>query len=283
MAASVGSNGTLTADQVQRFLVQPLTQASTFLRLNTPMFVSNGEPIKVPTLTSMGTPTYIAEGSAISDVSPVTSEVELLSSSVYSIKVLAKVSNELVRQSVVNVEAAFSQKLVSDVTRVLDSALWAGSTATTGSPIGLFSMTGFTNAGTVAGTALASGDLFDMEADYLTASADEASAVWALSPTNFTRIRKMTDNYGARVLQPSLAEGAPGTLLGKPYVVSTHIPDTAIALFDRNQIAVGMDSRASITVLDQTFADYDQTAYRVTARYDVKPLNAAAIVRLAIS
>lgn len=278
MAATAASNATLTRAQVEKILIQPLTQQSTFLRLGTPMFVSNGEPIKVPSLSSFGTAGYVAEGSAIPEVSAVTSEVTLLPSTVYSIKVMAKVSNELLRQSVINVESAFSTKLVSDVSRILDSAMWNGA-GTAGAPLGVAKITGFTNAGTVAGTALSSGDLFDMDTSYMSAYADESMAHWALSPASFARVRKLTDNYGSRILQPSLAVGAPGTILGHPYTVTTHVPDTSILLFDRSQIAVGMDNRASITVLDQTYAENDLVGLRVTARYDVAALNAASIVK----
>jgi HK97 family phage major capsid protein len=279
MAATTTSNATLTAAQVQKFLIQPLTQSSSFLRVGSPMFVSNGEPIKLPSLTSFGTPTFIAQGSAISEVNAVTSEVELLASSIQAIKVIAKVSDELLRSAVLNVEAAFSTKLVSDVSRILDAAMWNGGTATTGSPVGLCQMTGFTNAGTTAGTALTSTHLFDMQESYMVAQASDASAVWAMSPKTFGLVRKMSDNYGARVLAPSLAAGAPGTLLGNPYVVTTHVPDTALVLYDRDQIAVGMDDRASVKILDQTFADYGLVGISVSARYDVKALNAAAIVK----
>lgn len=283
MGADTSTNATLTQDQVERILIQPLVQASSFLRLGVPTFTSNGEPIKVPTLSTFGTPSYVAQGSAVSLISPTTSEVELLPDTVYSIKVMAKVTNELVRQSVVNVESTFSNKIVSDVTRVLDYAMWQGGTATTGSPIGIANMTGFTNAGTAAGTAVTSDHLYDMDQQYVEAFGDPDSAVWVFSPANWTIVRKLTDNYGARVWQPPLSAGAPSTLLGHPYVVTTHYPSTSISLFDKNQVAVGMDNRASIGIFDQTYAAEDSVGIRVTARYDVQPLHAAAIVKKTIT
>jgi len=49
---------------------------------------------------------------------------------------------------------------------------------------------------------------------------------------------------------------------------------------DFSQIAVARDLAPSVTVLDQTFGDYDQQAIRVVARYDAAPLNAQAVVAL---
>lgn len=284
MAATTSGNPTLTRDEIERMLIQPLQQASTFLRVGSPQFTSNGEAVKIPSLTSMGSASYVAEGSAVPDVTPTTSEIELLGSDIYSLKTIVKLSSELVARSFVDVEAQFAQKLVTDTAWAVDRALWQGSTATTGSPTGLFSMTGFVNAGTVAGTAISSGDLIDMTTSYLSAYADESSAVWAISPTNLGRVRKLTDDYGQRILQPSLADGRPNTILGYPYVVTAHVPDSAIALYDKNQIAVGYDrSRASVRILDQTFAANDLIGVMVQSRFDVKPMNAGAIVKKTIS
>lgn len=283
MPSSTISNATLTQDQVERLLILPLQERSTYLSQGFPMFTSNGEPILIPSLTSFGTATFVAQGTAIPEVNAVTSEIELLSSSVQSIKVLARMSNELVRQSVVNVEAAFSSKLVADVSEMLDRAMWAGGTATTGSPIGMSNFTGNVNAGTAAGTAITSDDLFNVEELGYTENLNMAGARWAMSPATFTHIRKLTDNYGARVLAPSLAEGAPPTLLGHGYTVTNAVPDTALLLFDPAQIAVGMDQRASVTILDQLYANYDEIAIRVIARFDTKPMNSKAVIKFNIT
>lgn len=281
--ANTISNATLTQDQVERLLINPLQERSTYMAQGFPVFTSNGEPIKLPRLTSFGTATFVAQGTAIPVVNATTDEVALLPNTVQSIKVLARMSNELVRQSVVNVESAFSRKLVDDVSKVLDEAMWAGGTATTGSPVGMANFPGNVNAGTAAGTAVDSDDLFDMEELGYENNLAMDVARWAMSPKTFTRIRKLTDNYGQRILQPALSEGAPPTLLGHPYTVTTHVPDSSLLLFDPTQIAVGMDQRASITILDQTFADFDEVAIRVTARYDTKPMNDDAVVQLNIT
>lgn len=55
---------------------------------------------------------------------------------------------------------------------------------------------------------------------------------------------------------------------------------TTVVLADFGQIAVAREQSPTVSVLDQTYADYDQVALRVTARFDAKPLNAAAITHL---
>ena len=283
MSLDTISNATLTQAQVMRMLIEPLRNQSTYLRQGFPTFTSNGEPIKVPSLTSVGTATFITQGSAIAEATASTSEIELLPSTVYSVKRILRMSNEVVRQAVIGVESAFSTALVNDVAEVLDKAMWNGGTATTGSPIGMVNFSGSTNAGTVAGTALASGNLYDMDELALVNKLEADALRWAMSPKTFTFVRKMSDNYGQRILAPALSDAAPATILGHPYVVTNHVPDTALLLFDRTKIAVGMDQRASITLLDQTYAAYDEIAIRVTARYDTKSMYSAAVVKLNLS
>jgi HK97 family phage major capsid protein len=283
MAITTSANSTLSQDIVERILVQPLAQRSSFLSLGVPEFISDGNPVHLPSLTAIGTATgFVAEGAEIGEASVATSEIVLLQSSVYAVKDIVKLTTEAVETAAINLETAMSSALVGRVAQLVDNALFNGGTATTGSPIGVFNMTGFTNAGTVAGTALAPSDLYGMQEDYSLAYGDESTAIWMVHPSNMTRVRLMEDTAGQRVLQPSLAQGVPNQILGVPYVVTTHAPATSIVLADRNQLAVGR-APASVTILDQTFADYGQIGIRVSARYDVKALNAAAIVKLTIT
>ena len=278
MSLDTSTNSTLTQDVVERLLILPLTQRSTYLSQGFPVFVSDGQPIKVPSLSTLGTPGYVSEGSAIPTVTATTSEITLLPSTVHSIKVITKMTTEIVRQSVVNVESIFTTKLVSDVSRILDEALWNGA-GTAGAPTGMANFAGVTSTGTAAGT-LNADDLLDMQEDAMGAFVMPSSMTWAFSPANFTRIRKFADNYGARILQPSLAAGAPPTLLGAPYVITTHIPDSTILLFDPTQVAVGMDNRATVTLLSELYAGTDEIGLKVTARYDTAALNPKAVVKL---
>jgi hypothetical protein len=77
MFLNTSSNATLTQDVVERILILPLTQRSDYLSQGFPTFVSAGQPIKVPSLSTLGTPGYLAEGSAIPTVTATTSEITL--------------------------------------------------------------------------------------------------------------------------------------------------------------------------------------------------------------
>ena len=51
-----------------------------------------------------------------------------------------------------------------------------------------------------------------------------------------------------------------------------------MTLADMSQVAVARDLAPTVKVLTERYADYDQQALRVVARYDAKPLNAEAVV-----
>ena len=55
---------------------------------------------------------------------------------------------------------------------------------------------------------------------------------------------------------------------------------SAIMLADFSQIAVARDLNPQVTVLSEPYADYHKQAIRVVARYDMQPLNPAAVVLL---
>ena len=65
--------------------------------------------------------------------------------------------------------------------------------------------------------------------------------------------------------------------------MTNNVPDTSLLLFDRSQIAVCMDQRASVTLLSETYAAYDEVAVRVVARYDTAKMNDDAVVQLTIT
>lgn len=47
-----------------------------------------------------------------------------------------------------------------------------------------------------------------------------------------------------------------------------------------SQIAVARDMAPTVKILDERYADFDQMAIRVVARYDAAPLNPTAVVVL---
>src|SRR5829696_9455915 len=69
---------------------------------------------------------FVAESAAIPEADVDFGEVTLMPSTLKSLKVLIRFSNELLRQSVVALDAVLKQRLVTDVSNALDDALLTG-------------------------------------------------------------------------------------------------------------------------------------------------------------
>lgn len=283
MALTTTNSSELTREVVQQILVPGLEAASVFLAAGPRIFDTDGSPVRIPKLGAAGTATFVAEGSAIPEADYDFDEVTLLPSSIKSLKVLTRVSNELRRSSVIALDSALRDRLVTDVASALDRALINGTA--TGEPTGLLHYSGVSVAGSAIGTATPD-HLYTALQTAMDANVDVNSTRWMMTPRDYVALHKLKDGQGRYLISPDPANGATNRLLGLPVTVTSRIPGgttggtATVVLADFSQIAVARDQAPTVTVLDQTWGDYDQVGIRVTARYDAAPLNAAAIVQL---
>ncbi len=108
-----------------------------------------------------------------------------------------------------------------------------------------------------------------------------------MTSREFVKLRKIKDTTGRYLIQPDPTEAGAYRLLGHAVVVTNRLPDAAgtpntgrAALVDMSQIAVARDMAPTVKILDERYADFDQMAIRVVARYDAAPLNPTAVVVL---
>ena len=285
MATSTTTATQLTSEQVLDFLIRPLEAASTFLSSGPQIYDTDGSPIRIPKLTSMGAPAFTAEGSAIAEVDPTFSEVTLLPSTIRPVSSITRFSNQLARQSVIDLTTSLQSKMVRDVADVLDSAFYTGTGAGTASPTGLLNYSGITVAGSAIGTATPD-HLYDALGAALDADVDISRLRWVISPTDFVKLHKLKDSTGRGLVVPDPTQGAISRLLGFPVSVTSKMPSTAaggtatVGLVDFSQIAVARDLTPTVTILPERYAEFDQQAIRVVTRWDAAPLNPEAVVTL---
>ncbi len=99
MAVSTASAPELTAEQVQRILVQPLEATSQFLASG-PRVPDSAGLVRIPKLGGPVTdPGWTGENELIPERDVSFDEITLLPSTMKSVKVLTRFSNELARQS----------------------------------------------------------------------------------------------------------------------------------------------------------------------------------------
>ncbi len=284
--AAAGSTAAteLTAEQVAKILVKPLEAASVFLAAGPRIFDAAG-PLRIPKAPKASDVSFVGENELIPEVNPDFDEVQLLPSTMKSLKTLTRYSNELARQSVVALDAALKDRLVADVAAKLDAQLLSASGDGTTTPKGLFAWAGTQNV--AVNGALTLDHLLTAWGLALSANVNMGSLKWVLTPGDFVALRKVKDTTGQYLLQVDPTVDGVFRLWGAPVIVSARIPNTTgasptgrAALVDFSQIAVARDAAPSVKILDQTFGDRDQQAIRVTARYDSAPLNPEAVVTL---
>lgn len=285
MAASTATATELTAEQVQKILVQPLAEKSVFLAAGPRIFDTAG-PLRIPKAGGPITdPGWTGENELIPERDVDFDELGLLPSTMKSVKVLTRYSNELARQSVVSLDAAIKDRLVTDVADKLDTQfLGAGGDGIT-TPKGLFAYNGIQTL--AVGGALSLDHLLTAWGMALAANVNMAALKWVLTPGDFVSLRKVKDTTNQYLLQADPTSDGVFRLWGAPVIVTSRVPDTTgatptgrAALVDFSQIAVARDLAPSVKVLTETFADYDQQAIRVVARYDAAPINPQAVVAL---
>ena len=281
MAIEVTSgNSTLIQSQVSSLLVQPLEQASTFLAAG-PTILDSSAPVRVPRIASGVSAGFVAEGAQIADGDVAFDEVTLLPSTLKGLKVLVKLSNELIRTSVVGLESVLRTRLVTDVANALDSALWDG-TGTSNTVKGILRQSG-----------IATGVLDLTDPDSLidglaTAQGNKVTpSHWVMTAASFAALRKIKVGTGDRryVIDPNtIQDGTALRLLGLPVVVSDNVPNVSgkarVALVDFSKVVVARDVDAEVKLLDQTWGDYDSTGIRVVSRWDTALLQAKAVTLL---
>ncbi len=235
----------------------------------------------MPRIANGVTAGFVGEGAQITDGDVAFDEVTLLPSTLKSIKVLVRVSNELIRTSVVGLDAVLQQRLVADVAGALDKALYDGA-GTSNTIKGIFQASG-----------IATGTLVLTDPDSLidglaTAQANHVTPThWVMTPAAFAAIRKVKVGTGdARyVIDPStIQNGTAFQLFGLPVIVTDYIPNAStkarVGLVDFSKVAVARDVDAEVKILDQTWGDYDSVGIRVVTRYDVALLQPKAVTLL---
>jgi HK97 family phage major capsid protein len=297
MPASTANAPELTREQVLAILVQPLQAASVFLAAGPRIFdVTAAGPVRIPRLDGMTSPNWHGENEQITEVEADFGEVVLLDG-VKSVKSITRFSNELARSSVVALDAALRDRMMLDVAAKLDSAFLASTgdfvDGKRTTPLGILNYPGVVSLPAVGVPSL--DDLHDAYGTALGQNADPTRMRWLLTSRDFITLRKIKDTSGKYLLQPDATQDGVYKLLGSPVTVTNRLPVsvddpatttvneggvTSIVLADFSKIAVARDMAPSVKILTERYADFDQQAIRVVARYDAAPLDPAGIVLL---
>lgn len=264
---------TLLDEQVQHLLIQPLEAASVVMNAGARIF-DTAAPIRIPRLTGSSDPAWVGEGELIPDAAATFDEVKLMPTDRKSVKSLIRFTNEAVRQSVIGLDQVLKDRLVNDVAAKIDTAFLTGD-GKNGSVTGIINQ-----AGVQTGTLDASDPDSLLDALALASAAEVTPTRWYLSGADFITLRKVKDSSKKYILEPDLTSDVTYRLFGVPVTVTNKLAAGTAVLANMSEVAIARDTAPQIKILDQRYAEYDETAIRVTARYDLGLLRPQGVIVL---
>ena len=268
--------GYLVPDEFEKTLVEALEEENIFRKLAHVINTSSGDR-KIPVVASKGTASWVDEEGTIPDSDDSFTQVSI---GAYKLGTLIKVSNELLNDSVFNLEQYISKEFARRIGSKEEDAFFNGNG--TGKPVGIFNATGGAQTGvtTASATEIKADEVIDLF--YSLKAPYRKNAVWVLNDATVKAIRKLKDGNGNYLWQPALTSDAPDTLLGRPVYTSAYVPTIAagaktIAFGDFSYYWIADRQGRVFKKLSELYAATDQTGFVATQRVDGKLILPEAI------
>ena len=269
-ALQVGTDsegGYLVPDEFERTLVEALEEQNIFRTLAHVIQTSSGDR-KIPVVASKGSASWVDEEGAIPESDDSFGQVSI---GAYKLGTMIKVSEELLNDSVFDLEAYISRKFARRIGNKEEEAFFTGDG--TGKPLGVLAETGGAEVGVTAAAAAAftADEIFDLF--YSLKAPYRRSAVFVMNDASVKALRKLKDNNGQYLWQPSLTAGAPDTLLNRPVYTSAFMPALAagaksVLFGDLSYYWVADRQGRSFRRLGELYAPTGQVGFLATQRVD---------------
>lgn len=268
--------GYLVPDEWDSRLIQTLDEENIMRRLAHKITTSGEHKINIAATKPAAS--WIEEGGALEFSDATFSQILL---DAHKLHVAIKVTEELLYDNAFNLESYILEQFSKALANAEEDAFLNGDGE--GKPLGLFAEDG---GGTVADTLTA-----DIEADdlinlvYALKRPYRKNAAFIINDKNLAVIRKLKDNNGAYIWQPSYQAGEPDRILGYKVYTSAYAPEDAIAFGDYSYYNIGDRGSRSFSELRELFAGNGMVGYVAKERVDGKLILAEAvqILKLATS
>ena len=271
-ALQVGTDsegGYLVPDEFEKTLIESLEEENIFRKLATVIKTSSGDR-KIPVVASKGSASWVDEEGLIPESDDSFGQVSI---GAYKLGTLIKVSNELLNDSVFNLEAYISKEFGRRCGAKEEDAFFNGNG--TGKPTGVLDATYGAETGVTADATdkITADEIIDLF--YSLKAPYRKRAVWVLNDSTVKAIRKLKDGNGNYLWQPALTEGTPDTILGRPVYTSAYMPSIAagartVIFGDLSYYWVADRQGRTFKKLSELYATTDQTGFMATQRVDGK-------------
>ena len=265
--------GYLVPDEYERTLVEALEEEKIIQ-------TASGDR-KIPVVATKGTASWIDEEGAYLESDDSFGQVSI---GAYKLGTMIKVSEELLNDSVFDLESYISREFARRIGAKEEEAFFTGDGS--GKPLGILAASGGAETGITAAsaTAITADELIDLF--YSLKSPYRRNAVWVLNDSTIKAIRKLKDSNGQYLWQPSLTAGTPDTILGRPVRTSAYMPAIAasaktIAFGDFSYYWIADRQGRSFKRLNELYAATGQVGFLASQRVDGKLILPEAIKVLA--
>lgn len=259
--------GYLVPEEFERQIITALDEANVVRSLAKVITTHNER--KIPVATGHSTAQWTAENAAYTESNPTFGQKQI---DAFKLTDLVRVSTELLQDSAFDLEDYIAKEFARAFGIAEEQAFCVGTG--TNQPTGIFTANGGTVGVTSASaTAITVDEIIGLV--YALKSPYRRNAKFLMNDATVSLLRKLKDQNGAYLWQPSVQAGQPDRLLGYEIYTSPYVPNVAASAF---AIAFGdfdnywIADRAGKTVqrLNELYATNGQIGYVATERVDGK-------------
>ena len=262
------SGGYLVPEEYDKRIIEVLKEENVVRGLATEITTSGEHKINIADTAPAAA--WIAEGGALQFSDATFSQIIL---DAHKLHVAVKVTDELLYDNAFDLEGYIIRKFGEALANSEEDAFINGDG--TGKPLGFLAETGGAQVGVTAAssTAITADEILALV--YSLKRPYRKNAKFMCNDQTLLAIRKLKDNNGAYIWQPSFREGEPDRLLGYPVYTSPYFPaieagKAALAFGDFKYYNIGDRGVRTFDQLKELFAGNGMVAFLARERVDGK-------------
>lgn len=259
--------GYLVPEEFERQIVDGLKEANVVRSLA--KTITTQAERKIPVAVGHSIAQWTEENAAFTESNPTFGQKQI---DAYKLTDLIRVSTELVQDSAFPLEPYIREEFVRAFGVAEEEAFCIGNG--TNQPTGIFTANGGEVGVTAAGaTAITVDELISLI--YSLKSPYRRNAKFFMNDSTVALIRKLKDNNGAYLWQPSVQQGEPDKLLGYPLYTSPYVPQVgagklAVAFGDFKNYWIADRAGRTVQRLNELYSTNGQVGFIATERVDGK-------------
>lgn len=268
--------GYLVPDEFEKTLVQSLEEENIFRKIAKVIQTSSGDR-KIPVVASKGNASWVDEEGQIPESDDTFAQVSI---GAYKLATMIKVSEELLQDSVFNLESYIATEFARRIGNKEEEAFFVGDGSS--KPTGVLANVGGGQLGktTASATAITLDEIMDLF--FSLRSPYRKKATFIMNDATVKAVRKLKDGQGQYLWQPSVTAGTPDTILNSPVLTSAYMPTIeagakSIVFGDFGYYWIADRQGRSFKRLNELFAATGQVGFIATQRVDGKLILPEAI------